>query len=127
MISKYNGQASRNGALLISMGGFDSVPADVGAYMAAEWLRRERHTATRHLQGYMRMSGGGVSGGTVASVMQMLDSPITADDSIISAYLLNPPAFHYDKTRKEEKDQLLPVYDRTVGNWTGRNHMHMLS
>lgn len=71
MITKYGDAAAKAGALIVNMTGFDSIPADICAFMAADWLKTQRQTNTMHLQGYTEVKGGGVSGGTIASMLYM--------------------------------------------------------
>lgn len=126
MIRKYGEAAARNGALIVNMCGYDSIPSDITAFMAASWLRTERQTAVTHMQGYADVRGGGPSGGTVASILYMKEAPgPPAGQSnehpmakVGRPYLLNPPEYQLTQARPLEKDQILPKYDNDINKWT---------
>lgn len=125
MITKYSEAAAKAGALIVNMTGFDSIPADVCAWMAADWLKTQRQTNTLHLQGYTEVKGGGVSGGTIASMLYMREPRVgapkdepTPSSKVGKPYLLNPPGYVPAQVRPLEKDQLLPRFDADIQKWT---------
>jgi len=120
MIAKYSEAAARSGSLLVHMSGFDSVPADLCAFLAADELRNKYGLQTGHMQGYCSVKGGGVSGGTIASALYMQDHRERFADvgSITQPYMLNPPDFKYPRARAGEKDQMFPAYDSSVQKFT---------
>jgi short subunit dehydrogenase-like uncharacterized protein len=118
MIAQYSEQAEKNGALLVNMCGFDSVPSDLGAYLVATYLQQEKKTNVGRMQGYAYVKGGGISGGTIASIINMLEDPKSGGAAKRRAYLLNPEGTAPSKTRASEVDQKFPVYDELLGKWT---------
>ena len=117
--------AAKAGALIVNMTGFHSIPSDICAFMAADWLKTQRQTNTLHLQGFTEVKGGGVSGGTIASMMYMREPRVGAPkdepspgSKVGNPYLLNPPGYAPSKARPLEKDQLLPRFDPDIQKWT---------
>jgi short subunit dehydrogenase-like uncharacterized protein len=118
MIERYAEHAARSGAVLVSMSGFDSVPADLCSFLAADWLRQEKQLQTGEMKGYCSVKGGGVSGGTIASVLYMQEQRAQGKLGDVSgAYLLNPRDFQYGRKRASEREHLLPGYDRDTRVW----------
>ncbi len=70
MIDAHEDAARASGAVLLPLCGFDSVPADLGAYLAQKALRENHSTGTRRADGYYTLDGG-FNGGTFYSAMQM--------------------------------------------------------
>ncbi len=72
MIEKYESTAQRTGAILIPFSGFDSVPADLGAWRVTEEARRlfPNRRVTQVLNLYSMR--GGVNGGTFQTLLDIL-------------------------------------------------------
>lgn len=119
MIDAHHEDAVRTGARIVHCCGFDSVPSDLGTLMIQKAFR-ERHgryaDEVRFLAGESR---GGVSGGTVASVLEVLEAAAT-DRSVRRIlrhpYGLNPEG---ECTGPDGPDQAGVRYDRDLGMWTG--------
>lgn len=90
MITAYEPIARETGSRLIPSCGFDSIPSDLGVY----FLQQEMQTAFGRpaVQISMRVRGikGGLSGGTIASLMQVVK--MAAQDTSIREDLANPYA-----------------------------------
>lgn len=117
MASKYGDAAAKNGAILVTSAGYDSVPSDLCAFLAAQQLR-ERGTRVREMRGYASMSGAGFSGGTFASMLNMFQRPASELKRASDPYLLNPPDQRPARVLPQDRDQLLPHWDETIGRWT---------
>jgi short subunit dehydrogenase-like uncharacterized protein len=74
MIAKYGALAKQRGLLLVSQCGFDSVPADVGTLMLVEQARKRFNVGLSRCTAYVSITGGSASGGTIASVLNMMES-----------------------------------------------------
>jgi short subunit dehydrogenase-like uncharacterized protein len=74
VIDSCDSQARSNGAILVPMSGFDSVPSDLGTYHAVNQVRRITGSGTSQVTAFVRVRGGGVSGGTLATMVNMLSS-----------------------------------------------------
>jgi short subunit dehydrogenase-like uncharacterized protein len=93
MIDAHHERAAASGARLVHCCGFDSIPSDLGTWaLQQEMLARHGAPATE-VTTYVERLKGGVSGGTVASMLE-LAKDAAADRTIarrISApYALNP-------------------------------------
>jgi short subunit dehydrogenase-like uncharacterized protein len=64
MIDKHDDAARASGAIIVPMGGFDSVPADLGTFFVASHVRRAHGLRVKEVTAFMHGTGG-VSGGTV--------------------------------------------------------------
>jgi short subunit dehydrogenase-like uncharacterized protein len=73
MIDRYEGAARGAGAKLIPLCGFDSVPSDLGAYLAQKQLREVHGTGTISARGFYSI-GGGFNGGTLLSGLTMFET-----------------------------------------------------
>jgi len=72
VIDRNETRAKDSGARLVSFCGFDSVPSDLGVFFMQELARREFGAPCARATMVARMRGG-VSGGTVSSMMTMLE------------------------------------------------------
>ena len=73
MIARHEAAARASGARLVNCCGFDSIPSDLGVYFLEEEARRRfGHPLTR-VKMRVRAMRGGVSGGTVASMMALAE------------------------------------------------------
>lgn len=88
MIDLHEAEAEANGVILVNCSGFDSVPADLGAFM----LQREaRKLGTYVTADEAVMTGsGGVSGGTIASMLNALRNPDRSSRSSMDRRILLP-------------------------------------
>lgn len=84
MIERYDKDAKESGALIIPSCGFDCVPSDLTAFLCMQKLQ-----APASARVFLKMKGG-VSGGTIASVVAMMDSQPGAPDQ--NALVLDAPA-----------------------------------
>jgi len=74
MILNYDDVARRNEVRIIPLCGFDSVPSDLGTYLSVKaWTERYPHEILKRITGLFQAKGG-VNGGTLASVYDMLES-----------------------------------------------------
>jgi short subunit dehydrogenase-like uncharacterized protein len=94
VVDLYHSDAVHSGASIIPSCGFDSLPADLGTLMLCDYLRREHNTAASEVNYYMGTAKGGVSGGTVASLLevaaQVWNGGIAAAKQMNDPYLLVP-------------------------------------
>lgn len=74
MARKYGDAARKSGAVLVSCCGFDSVPADLGVFTVAAHARAVHGHRLARVVAVMTGSGN-VSGGTIASVFNLMRSP----------------------------------------------------
>jgi short subunit dehydrogenase-like uncharacterized protein len=94
LIALYHDRAAASGVRIVPCCGFDSVPSDLGAFVLA------RHHAAAMVRGYFQLGGGGLNGGTIASVSNLVASSHARD--VTRAGDFAPPHF-----------------DELIGTWVG--------
>ena len=107
----YHEQACATGALIVHQCGYDSVPSDLGAFLAVRELRERFGVATQELKSFARKSKGGVSGGTIATALLMMTTshkkvPGAEAASALGSYALEPKSDLPAATRKRRSHRL---------------------
>ena len=74
MIEKYNSMARANSAIIIPEIGFESAPSDMIAWSLANLFRKEYSLPTREVICTMHVIKGSLSGGTLATILSILDN-----------------------------------------------------
>jgi short subunit dehydrogenase-like uncharacterized protein len=115
MIDAHHTQAAADGTRIVPCCGFDSVPSDLGAYLVAQEMRRRYGQPCTSIKASFSLRGG-INGGTLASVLDILGKGQT--EAFTNAFLLNPDhqtsaadAVHADPTT--------PHHDADFGAWHG--------
>lgn len=76
VVEREHERAKRSGCALVSCAGYDSVPWDLGTYLAAKAVRESGDGVTvTQAHAHAGKSRGGVSGGTIASAANILRKP----------------------------------------------------
>lgn len=116
MIQTHHERAREQGLRIVHCCGFDSVPSDLGVWaMQGEALRRHGAPLKR-IALYLERSRGGVSGGTIASMLQMLaDADGTTRRVLSDPYALNPVG---SPRGPDGPDQRRVEWDEELGTWT---------
>ncbi|MFT7219933.1 MAG: short subunit dehydrogenase-like uncharacterized protein [Candidatus Azotimanducaceae bacterium] len=118
-IEQYDSAASASGARIVHTCGFDSIPSDLGAYFVQKKMFETHGVYASRVKYRVVNSNGGVSGGTVASLMNMMEESKRDPevlDVIADPYALNP----LNMPRGEDgADQTSAVYDQDFKQWTG--------
>jgi short subunit dehydrogenase-like uncharacterized protein len=101
---RYHEPAAAAGTRIIPACGFDSVPSDLGAWLMTRHIRETGGRTPAEVRAYFRFSGG-LNGGTVASLLNMLDMPRA-------------------RTHAAPRDTRIrmvkaPHYDTEIGAWIG--------
>lgn len=117
VIDAHEETAQRTGARIVHCCGFDSIPSDMGTFMLGEAMKARGGTLSR-VQAYFGESSGTFSGGTVASLLNVLDE-VKADPKLRRVlghpYGLNPVN---DQKGPDGSDQTGVRYDNDIGMWT---------
>ncbi len=114
LIDRHHTQAAADGTRIIPCCGFDSVPADLGAYLMVRYLQQERGVECTQVKAYYQMAGG-FNGGTLASGLDIYDRGQLA--RVADLFLLNPPeSVPVDLER--HRDPVAPQLDEDLGTWT---------
>ncbi len=103
------------GIRIVNCCGFDSVPSDLGAFLMARHIQRTG-SGCIEVRAAFRMSGG-LNGGTIASMLNMLDSG--AGRRMSDPFLLDPAIDHRDNQRARSRDLRSPRHDPDLGAQVG--------
>jgi short subunit dehydrogenase-like uncharacterized protein len=115
LIDRYHDQTSADGTRIIPCCGFDSVPADLGCYLAVRHLHALGVTC-RQVKSYYQMYGG-VNGGTIASAINLYESGQI--EQAHDPFLLNPIQNYSPAELVQNRDPSYPSFDPSVGTWVG--------
>lgn len=118
MIDKYQAAAEQSGARLVNCCGFDSIPSDLGVH----YLQQQAHNKFGQYFNQVKLGveaiKGGASGGTIASMIEMLNAAKT-DPKVRKAmgdpYLLCPESQRYQIRQSSLKGT---AYDRDFQCWS---------
>ncbi len=113
MIDRYHDRAVQSGARIIPCSGFDSVPSDLGTWLLVDHLRAQG-LRTRSVKAFHRARGG-VNGGTIASLTNMMQSP--ERNQMDDPLLLNPDDERSARDAIRSRDPVLPTLDADLGRW----------
>jgi short subunit dehydrogenase-like uncharacterized protein len=113
MIDRYEAKAVGSGAKIVPFCGFDSVPSDIGTHLLVEHFRAHGK-ATRSVCAFQRAQGG-VNGGTIASMTNMMAS---ADRNVFDdPLLLNPDAYRSSDDALDNRDPVAPQFNADLKRW----------
>ncbi len=117
-IDRLHTKAEANGARIVHCCGFDSVPSDLGVWMLHDHLQRKHGTRLASARGYVAKIKGGFSGGTIASILNLLEQA-SADKNlrrmVSDPYVLNPEG---EREGPDRRDQQGVRYDESLRRWT---------
>lgn len=118
MLDRYENTAQRTGARIVHCCGFDSVPSDLGVwFLQQQALKRLGEPLTRIQMRVAKMRGG-FSGGTVASLLQVVRE--ASRDAGVRRMLANPyslcPASEVPRPR--QLDLRFARHDPIARSWT---------
>jgi len=74
IIKKYHKEAREKNVIVVPQCGFDSVPSELGTKMVVDFLRKEYNLATKSAKLTVSKMRGSASGGTLASVIGIIES-----------------------------------------------------
>lgn len=104
---RFHDRAAAAGTRIIPCCGFDSVPSDLGVWLTGRHIRDTIGVRCAEVRSYFRLSGG-LNGGTVASLLNMLKAPRHLDAEAM-------PKRRDERIRMVER----PRYDAELGTWIG--------
>ncbi len=118
MIDRYHDRAAENGARIVHACGFDSVPSDMGVWFLQQRAVERFGGPCNRIRMGVKAAKGGASGGTIASMMNMMEE--VADDPSLRTVLTNPYALAPTDDREGVKQPTvtLPDYDLGLDTWT---------
>ena len=118
-IARFGERAAETGARIVHSCGFDSIPSDLGTWFVQREMLTRHGVAGRHVRGRVGRTRGGASGGTVASLLGVMEEAgrdRAVRKLLADPYSLNPPGAPRGPDRD---DSLRPLYDPVFKQWTG--------
>jgi len=117
MIDMHHDPARASGARIVHTCGFDSIPSDLGVLFIPLEMQRRHGVACAAVKFRAREFKGGFSGGTVASMLNMLDE--AERDPEITAVLADPYGLNPEGERRglDGPEHALPEYDADLAAW----------
>ena len=118
MIDAHGEQAAASGARIVHTCGFDSIPSDMGVYYAQQQAQQKFGEYLKSIQYAVIKMKGGVSGGTVHSMLNMMK--LAMSDKKIRKLLLNPYSLNPDPGYRgpDKLDQRSAKYSKEFNSWT---------
>ncbi len=117
MITKYQNTAQESGAKIVHTCGFDSIPSDIGVYFLQKNMRELYGVNAKQIKYRTRGFSGGASGGTVDSLMSMMEQ--AKKDSSILKIIANPYALNDKEKGLDGPDKMSPYFDKDFDAWVG--------
>lgn len=118
MIDRYHETAVAATVKIVHSCGFDSVPADLGTKRLQSFGKAEFEQHCERVRIYVEDGNGGVSGGTLASVVELFDAVATdpiAKTTVQNPYSLAPPG---ERDGVDAGEQRRPKQDALASCWT---------
>eukprot|EP00127_Corallochytrium_limacisporum_P003922 Clim_evm7s155 gene=Clim_evmTU7s155 len=113
MIQKYEADAKRTGATLVSCCGFDSVPAEMTTFFMAQKMKELTGEETKSVRSYVRVRGG-ASGGTLGTMFAGFEAGKISEGGKPS--LLNTPTY---PGKQNKRDDFSVDYQKEMGQYYG--------
>jgi short subunit dehydrogenase-like uncharacterized protein len=117
MIDAHSDEAKASGARIVHTCGFDCIPADLGLWYLQQRAQEQFGIPCHHVSMRVATMKGGASGGTIASMMNLMEEAATdpAVRKLLSdPYALAPPD---QRTGPRQPDINLPQHDDASGQW----------
>jgi len=117
-IQRHLATARDSGARIVHTCGFDSIPSDLGTWYLQEQMFERYGEYADEVKSRVGKFSGGASGGTIASMMQMLEESgrdPAVREALANPYSLNPEG---EQWGPDELDSNRPLYDKDFGQWT---------
>ena len=118
MLDKYELAAQKSGARIINCCGFDSIPSDLGVYFLQQTSQQQHGQSLNHVKLRVKAMKGGVSGGTVASGIEMAKA--AKKDPLLRRNMGNPHVLcQSTKTFSTRQPRIVkPTYDPDFKAWS---------
>ena len=118
MIDAHENTARRTGARLVHCCGFDSIPSDLGCLLMNETMRAREGGPCEEVRFLLRKARGGFSGGTVASLLHLLQA--ARSDPALRRLLADPYSLNPDGAPRGPgpRDSSGVRYDAQATSWT---------
>lgn len=120
MIDLHHARARQTGARIVPCCGFDSEPSDLGTLLVQHHAREAHGDACAEVRHYVRIRGGAISGGTAASMVQIMEE--ASRDRAVRELLTDPYALdpeHGPNGSRQPDGPRGPSFDPDVARWVG--------
>jgi short subunit dehydrogenase-like uncharacterized protein len=118
MIEAHQAAAVESGARIVFNCGFDCIPSDLGVFFLQRETKRRHGMPATKIQLRVKGFSGGMSGGTVASMLTMMEQS-EADPEVARAmkdpYSLNPKG---EQAGPDSAEGVAPQFDTDFDQWT---------
>lgn len=117
MVDRYEDAAKISGARIVHSCGFDSIPSDLGVYFLQEAAKQRFGQYCSSVKMRVKTMKGAASGGTVASMMNMIKEATTDKELrklLVNPYALCPPDHPFTA---KQTDLKTPAYDSDMQAW----------
>lgn len=117
MVDAHQATAEETGARLVPCAGFDSIPSDLGVHVLQAAARQRHGSPATRVRMAVKAMRGGASGGTIASILNILDEVRSDPDlrrQLGDPYALCPPEA---RGGPRQPDVNRPVHDEVFGRW----------
>lgn len=116
MIQKYDAAARKSGARVINCSGFDSIPSDLGTHYTQALFQKKYGRPASRIKLRIKTARGGVSGGTVASMLELIKQ--ATGDSELRSRLADPYLLAGRKIPGvKQPEVILPVWEKEFNSW----------
>jgi short subunit dehydrogenase-like uncharacterized protein len=117
MIDRHHDDAVQSGARIIHACGFDSIPSDLGVWFTQQEAKRAYGETCRQISMRVKSIKGGASGGTVASVLNLVEETTRSAD--LRKVLANPYALAPKDMRTGVRQHSVsrPSSDKVSDSW----------
>lgn len=117
MLDKYQLRAQKTGARIINCCGFDSIPSDLGVYFLQNISQQTSGSPCNEVKLRVKAIKGGVSGGTVASGIEMAKA--AKKDPSLRHKMGNPYLLCQSQRPSIKQPRILkPTFDKDFKAWT---------
>lgn len=127
MIDTHHERARQTGARIVHCCGFDSIPSDLGCYFLNQQMNKRLGQPCRSIKLRVKTMRGGFSGGTVASLLNVIDEAQGNPETIHilkDPYALNPTG---ERSGPDGMDQTDVRWDKDLRAWTTPFVMAMIN
>jgi short subunit dehydrogenase-like uncharacterized protein len=118
MIDAHEEAARASGARIVHTCGFDSIPSDLGTFFVQREMRGRHGVPCRRVKCRVKGFSGGFSGGTVASMLNMMEE--AGADPAIRRLLADPYSLNPEGRRAgpDTSEGAAPAWDEDFESWT---------
>src|SRR5262249_34952569 len=120
LIDECHDMAKKTHARLVTCSGFDSIPSDLGAWLAWDHAKRVHGENLSWVKIFTGRFKGGTSGGTLASILGIIDAAQQSRDLrrlLLDPHGLDPQRGHAPRDPFED-DQRGVRFDKDLRRWT---------